>query len=122
MLVRDTLYDDAPRLRRGRWHARVGAALEALHPHDVAALAYHFHQAGTVATARQAVDYDIRAADQAVSRYAHETAAALYEQALTDLDRVPTSTRTEPRWPTSTSVPVPVPPVPVPVPVPVPPI
>ena len=89
VLVRDTLYDDAPRLRRGRWHARVGAALEALHPHDVAALAYHFHQAGTAATARQAVDYDIRAADQAVSRYAHETAAALYEQAMTDLDRVP---------------------------------
>jgi hypothetical protein len=89
VLVRDTLYDDAPRLRRGRWHARVGAALEALHPHDVAALAYHFHQAGTAATARRAANYDIRAADQAVSRYAHETAAALYEQALADLDRVP---------------------------------
>jgi len=93
VLVRDTLYDDAPLLRRGRWHARVAAALEELRPHDVAALAYHFHQAGTVATARQAVSYDIRAADQAVSRYAHETAAALYEQAIADLDRVPTAHR-----------------------------
>ena len=89
VLVRDTLYDDAPRLRRGRWHARVGAAVEALQPHDVAALAYHFHQAGTAATARQAVDYAVRAADQAVSRYAHETTSSLYAQALDDLDRVP---------------------------------
>ncbi len=89
VLVRDTLYDDAPRLRRGRWHARVGAALTELHPEEFAALAHHFHQAGTTATARPAVDAAVRAADQAVSRYAHETAAALYAQALTDLDRVP---------------------------------
>ncbi|MGS0687093.1 BTAD domain-containing putative transcriptional regulator [Nakamurella sp. GG22] len=91
VLVRDTLYDDAPRLRRSRWHARVGAALAELHPEEFAALAHHFHQAGTTATARPAVDAAVRAADQAVSRYAHETAASLYAQALADLDRVPTA-------------------------------
>jgi len=89
VLVRDTLYDDAPRLRRGRWHARVGNALLSAQPQDVAALAHHFHQAATPTTARVAVDFAVRAADQAVSRYAHETASALYEQALADLDRVP---------------------------------
>ena len=89
VLVRDTLYEDAPRLRRGRWHARVGAAVAQLHPDEFAALAHHFHQAATTATARQAVDAAILAAQQAVSRYAHETAVTLYRQALADLDRVP---------------------------------
>ncbi len=91
VLVRDTLYDDAPLLRRSRWHARIGAALAGLHPEEYAALAHHFHEAATTATARPAVDAAVRAADQAVSRYAHETAASLYAQALADLDRVPAS-------------------------------
>ncbi len=88
VLVRDTLYEDAPRLRRSRWHARVGTAVAQLHPDEFAALAHHFHQAATTATARQAVDAAILAAQQAVSRYAHETAVTLYRQALSDLDRV----------------------------------
>jgi hypothetical protein len=65
------------------------------HPPDVAALAHHLHQAGTAVTARAAVDYAVRAADQAVSRYAHETATALYAQAVTDLDRVPPAATNE---------------------------
>jgi DNA-binding SARP family transcriptional activator/tetratricopeptide (TPR) repeat protein len=91
VLVRDTLYEDAPQLRRGRWHARVGTALADLAPGEYAALAHHFHQAATPATARRAVDAAVSAAEQAASRYAHETAVGLYHQALADLDRVPAS-------------------------------
>ena len=89
VLVRDTLYDDAPRLRQSRWHARIATALAEIRPGDLAALAHHYHRAGTAATARQAVDAGVRAADQAVARYAHDTAAELYAQAVADLDRVP---------------------------------
>ena len=112
VLVRDTLFEDAPRLRRGRWHGRIADALLAVHPEDAAALAHHYHHAGTTATARRAVDAGVRAADMAVARYAHETAAELYEQALADLDRVadpapagtvvdpaPARPRTDPTWP-----------------------
>jgi hypothetical protein len=38
VLARDTLYGDLPRLRRGRLHARVAAAVEELHPEDFPAL------------------------------------------------------------------------------------
>ena len=89
VLVRDTLYEDAPQLRRSRWHGRIADAVTAVHPDDAAALAHHYHHAGTPATARRAVDAGVRAADMAVARYAHETAADLYEQALADLVRVP---------------------------------
>lgn len=89
VLVRDTLYEDAPQLRRSRWHGRIADAVTAVHPDDAAALAHHYHHAGTPATARRAVDAGVRAADMAVARYAHETAADLYEQALSDLARVP---------------------------------
>ncbi len=89
VLVRDTLYEDAPRLRRSRWHGRIADAVLAVHPEDAAALAHHYHQAAATATARHAVDAAVRAAEMALARYAHETAADLYEQALRDLDRVP---------------------------------
>jgi DNA-binding SARP family transcriptional activator len=92
VLVRDTLYDDLPLLRRGRWHARIAGALASVRPGDAAALAHHYHQAGTAATARNAVDAGVRAAEQAVARYAHETAAELFAQALADLDRLPDPT------------------------------
>ena len=91
VLVRDTLYDDAPRLRQSRWHARIAAALA-----DDPAGRRSPHWPTTItrparaATARSAVDAGVRAADQAVARYAHDTAAELYAQALADLDRVPT--------------------------------
>lgn len=98
VLVRDTLYEDAPRLRRSRWHGRIAEAVLSVHPDDAAALAYHYHQAAATATARNAVDAAGRAAETALTRYAHETAAELYAQALDDLDRVPAGlARPDPR-------------------------
>ena len=46
-LVRDTLYDGLSRLRRSRLHARAAEAIERHSPGEVAALAYHFAEAGT---------------------------------------------------------------------------
>ena len=98
VLVRDTLYADAPKLRRSRWHGRIAAAVLSVRPDDAAALAHHYHQAAATATARHAVDAAGRAAEMAQARYAHETAAELYRQALHDLDRVPAGqARPDPR-------------------------
>src|SRR5258707_10596220 len=47
VLVRDSLYHGLSRLRRSRLHARAGEAIERHSPGQVAALAYHFAEAGT---------------------------------------------------------------------------
>ncbi|GGU90719.1 ATPase AAA [Actinomadura cremea] len=88
-LVRDTMVADLSALRRTRMHARLGAALERLTPHDAPALAHHFHRAASAATAAKAVRYAIRAADLAEHRYAHETAVGLLTRALESFDRDP---------------------------------
>ncbi|MFC0450996.1 BTAD domain-containing putative transcriptional regulator [Rhodococcus jostii] len=88
-LVRDTLYSDLTRLRRSRWHARVGAALEELRPHDVAALAHHFTEALSATTARQALDHNVAAAAQAADRYAHDAEIGFLDNALRAADRLP---------------------------------
>ena len=84
-LVRDTLYQSLSRLRRSRLHARCAEAIEARRPGDVAALAYHFAEAGTdpVRTAR----YSRLAAEQAEQRFAYQEATQLWEQAITCLDQ-----------------------------------
>ena len=86
-LVRDTLYGDVPALRRRRWHARVGRALETVRPNDVAALAHHFAQVGP-SGAHQALRYHSAAAHQAEARFARDVAADHYAQALAAMDVV----------------------------------
>ncbi|RMI33702.1 transcriptional regulator [Nocardia stercoris] len=75
-LVRDTLVADVSRLRATRMHARIAAALEG--SGDVSALAHHYARAGLP----QAVDYCVRAADLAETRYAHDIAAGLLTDAV----------------------------------------
>jgi DNA-binding SARP family transcriptional activator len=84
-LVRDTLYEGLSRLRRARLHARAAQAIEWHAPGDVAALAYHFAEAGTQPAA--AARYCRLAAEQAEKRFAYYEAARLWEQASTCLDR-----------------------------------
>jgi DNA-binding SARP family transcriptional activator len=85
-LVRDTLYHSLSRLRRSRLHARAAQAIEQHHPEQVAALAYHFAEAGTdPATAAR---YCRLAAGQAAQRFAFQEAARLWEQAITCFDQV----------------------------------
>jgi DNA-binding SARP family transcriptional activator/tetratricopeptide (TPR) repeat protein len=77
-LVRDTLVADVTRLRATRMHARIAAALEGTG--DVAALAHHYARAGSP----KAVGYCVRAAELAEARYAHDVAAALLIDAVTN--------------------------------------
>lgn len=94
VLVRDTLYADISGPRRSRWHARVAAALEEVPTGDLAALAHHYEQAASPATARRAVEVATAAGDRAAARFAHTSACELYQQALTALDRAPGPSRT----------------------------
>ncbi|WP_035981350.1 AAA family ATPase, partial [Kitasatospora sp. MBT63] len=88
-LVRDTLYADLSSLRRTRLHGRVAEALRDLHPDRLAALAHHYARAASAATAELAVDHCVRAAEAAERRYAHESCAALLQQALDALALAP---------------------------------
>ena len=87
-LVRDTLYHSLSRLRRARLHARAAQAIEAHHPAEVAALAYHFTEAGT--DLAKAAWYCRLAAGQAGQRFAYLEAARLWEQAITCSDQAAT--------------------------------
>jgi DNA-binding SARP family transcriptional activator/tetratricopeptide (TPR) repeat protein len=90
-LTEHTLYDGIAPIRRQRLHLHVGARLEALYGDDsgerLSELAYHWTQASTPADAAKAIDYALRAADDAVDRLAPEEAIRWYRQALELLDR-----------------------------------
>ncbi|MGW7482118.1 BTAD domain-containing putative transcriptional regulator [Nonomuraea muscovyensis] len=77
-LVRDTLIADVSRLRATRMHARIAAALEGTD--DIAALAHHYAHAGSP----KAVGYCVQAAELAEARYAHDVAADLLTDAVTN--------------------------------------
>ncbi|MET7335672.1 BTAD domain-containing putative transcriptional regulator [Nonomuraea sp. NPDC005650] len=77
-LVRDTLIADVSRLRATRMHTRIAAALEGTD--DIAALAHHYARAGSP----KAVGYCVQAAERAEARYAHDVAADLLTDAVTN--------------------------------------
>ncbi|SHM93915.1 AfsR/SARP family transcriptional regulator [Cryptosporangium aurantiacum] len=85
-LVRDTLYEDIPRLRRTRLHGRALAALESVHPGDRAGLAHHALAAATPATAARAAVLAADAARAASALSAYQEAASLLRRALDALD------------------------------------
>jgi predicted ATPase/DNA-binding NarL/FixJ family response regulator len=91
-LIRDTLYDEMPALRRIRLHQRIAAALEETGrrdlTHHLSALAYHYGAAlpgHGKATAAKAVEYARRAGERADSLLAYEHAAHCYRLALNGL-------------------------------------
>jgi DNA-binding SARP family transcriptional activator len=94
-LVRDTLYGDVSRSRRARWHAELAERLERLHPDDVDALAHHYLQAETQATAQKAARYARKAAEQAQRRFDPHAAAKLWQAALTAYERSGSRDRAE---------------------------
>jgi DNA-binding CsgD family transcriptional regulator len=89
-LVRETLYDEIPPLRRARLHLRIGAALETLQGRDpmssLAALAHHYCAALPGGDPRKAADYAQRAADHADQLFAYEEAARYCRLALQALE------------------------------------
>jgi tetratricopeptide (TPR) repeat protein len=98
-LIQETLYQGLSAPRRRQLHRRVGEALEALYGADLQAqdlteLAHHFYQAaprgdpstGSGKVVDKAIDYALRAAEQALSEVAYEEAVRLYRMALHALD------------------------------------
>ncbi len=77
--IRSALYQSIPAALRRLLHARLGAALETLEPHNVSALAYHFDRARQAAPAAR---YMLLAGEQARRAYAHEQASAFYQRGL----------------------------------------
>jgi tetratricopeptide (TPR) repeat protein len=90
-LIRDTLYEEMPPLRRARLHRGIGEALEELHAHDIepflATLAYHHIQAGSAGEPALAVDFAQRAGRRALAVLAYEEAVRLFQEALAVPDR-----------------------------------
>ena len=77
-IVRQVVYDGLSPVRRQRWHRRVAAALEALHPGHVEALARHFWRAQDWSPA---VHYAQKAGERAQAVYANRQALDHYRHA-----------------------------------------
>ncbi len=91
-LVRETLYGDIVAARRVRLHHRIGEALERLSQPDrlpLGQLAHHFTEAAVYCGAEKAIDYAVRAAEDASAGLALEDAARYYGMALRALDLLP---------------------------------
>jgi tetratricopeptide (TPR) repeat protein len=86
MLLRETIYEGLPALRRAELHRRAGVALESVYRKDpaphLAALAHHFVNAARAGDAEVAVGYARSAGDRAMGQFAFEQAARHYRQAL----------------------------------------
>ena len=84
-LIRETLYDEIPRLDRMRLHGRVADALVVVRAGNVepvlSRIAHHYHEAAMLGHVEQAAEYAARAAE-------HASRMQAYEEALTQYDRV----------------------------------
>ena len=89
-LVHETVYGDLLPAARARFHRDVATALEARAAADhadapLAELAAHYARAAPLGTAAQAVEWSLRAAEQATALFAYGDAIAHYERALAAL-------------------------------------
>jgi tetratricopeptide (TPR) repeat protein len=88
-LIREVLYTSITAARRVRLHHRIAGAIEqqsSAIESRLTELAYHFGQAAGYKSAEKAVDYAIRAGDQAAAGLAFENAAHWYEAAVRAMD------------------------------------
>jgi predicted ATPase/DNA-binding SARP family transcriptional activator len=85
-LVRQTLYEELSAMRRARLHRRIGEALEAIHGRDLepvlAELAHHFLEGVAAGDSEKAIEYSIRAGDDAMRLVAFEEAVTHYRNAI----------------------------------------
>ena len=84
-LVRQTLAESVPTARRVRWHAKIGAALQArtpLSPQRVLEVAEHLRQAAPVVGPAAAIPFLVMAADDALARLALRVATRLLLDAM----------------------------------------
>ncbi len=90
-LVRQSLLAELPSVRRMRLHQKIATTLESQPGADdelLAELAYHYFECAWAGNAAKAVEYCLRAADQAMARLAYEGAADLYDRALHALEEI----------------------------------
>jgi DNA-binding CsgD family transcriptional regulator len=85
-LIREALFDEQQTIDRLQWHERIAAAIAAIHGAQLEAvlseLAHHYCEAAVLGHFEIAIDYSIRAAEQAASLFAFEDAARLYGEAV----------------------------------------
>ncbi len=85
-LIRETLYGEMSATRRARLHRRAAEMLEESGGRDPLALysemAHHRFRSGAPADNLKAIEFALKAAQEATRVHAHEEAAALYERAL----------------------------------------
>jgi AAA ATPase domain/Adenylate and Guanylate cyclase catalytic domain len=85
-LIRSTVGEEAGASRQVHLHGRVAAAIEELHADALdpwlADLAYHYAESATAARVEPAVEYALRAAEQARSQAAVDEAVAILEQGV----------------------------------------
>lgn len=86
--IRRVAYGQLAAPRRRLYHQRVADALERLAPHEPAALAYHWTEAGVW---DKAANYHRQAGDRARAVYANAKAMDHYDRALEALDHLPGS-------------------------------
>jgi DNA-binding CsgD family transcriptional regulator len=82
-LIRETLYERVPAMRRRRVHQRVGEVLAATRAPDPDAVAFHFQQAKD----DRALPWLLKAGERAQAAYAWKTAASRFEAALVLMER-----------------------------------
>lgn len=85
-IVREAISADLSHMRRCHLHARIGRAIEGVHPEDHSAIAHHYARSGNASLARRAIGYSRTAAEQTESRFAFRDAATLWRQAVDCLD------------------------------------
>jgi tetratricopeptide (TPR) repeat protein len=89
MLIRDTFYGDLSPLDRAALHRRAGLALEVsasgTTDSSAAELAHHFARSAVLGDAGKALDYAVRAGEQALARLAYGEAVGHLDRALTML-------------------------------------
>jgi hypothetical protein len=95
VLVRDTIYQDLPRLRRVDLHAQVLDTLEKVRPGDAVALAHHALAAAGPATAWPAAVRGVEAGRVALDACAYAEATALLAGALEVIGRSPPARRAD---------------------------
>ncbi|PZG15966.1 AfsR/SARP family transcriptional regulator [Nonomuraea aridisoli] len=88
-LVHETLYQDVPRPRRARWHARAAEIAERVRPGDVETVAHHCLRAEGAADPRRTARSARAAAERAERRSAPHDAARLWRETVAALDRLP---------------------------------
>jgi hypothetical protein len=81
-LVRETLYERQSTSRRVRAHHRIARALEEVGRAASAEVAHHYFESRHLDREGKAVDFSVRAGDEASAAFAYEEAAAHYRNAL----------------------------------------